>query len=202
MNPQPRINPDDTRARIIETAQTLFRRLGFAKLTVADIANELGMSPANIYRFFPSKSAIVESICQCCLGELEKKVWAIARGKGPAAQRLEQLVLAVFAYHRENLLQEQRVADIVQFALEASWDVVHAHQNVVRNGFELILRDGIDTGEFEPVDPAETARLIFRSLIGYMHPALISQALSAGEDLETEARAAVRFVLRAVTPRT
>lgn len=73
MNTQVRSKPDDTRARIIETAFALFRRLGFAKTAVADIASELGMSPANIYRFFPSKIAIVQAICQRCLGEVEER---------------------------------------------------------------------------------------------------------------------------------
>ncbi len=36
--PKPQPKPDDTRARIMETAETLFRRLGFAKTAVADIA--------------------------------------------------------------------------------------------------------------------------------------------------------------------
>ena len=52
MNPQVRTKPDDTRERIMEAAEALFRRLGFAKTAVADIAAELKMSPANIYRFF------------------------------------------------------------------------------------------------------------------------------------------------------
>jgi AcrR family transcriptional regulator len=38
MNAQLKAKPDDTRARIIETAEALFRRLGFAKTAVADIA--------------------------------------------------------------------------------------------------------------------------------------------------------------------
>ena len=58
MNAQLKAKPDDTRARIIETAEALFRRLGFAKTAVADIAAELGMSPANVYRFFASKNAM------------------------------------------------------------------------------------------------------------------------------------------------
>ena len=82
MNPQVKTKPDDTRARIMETAEALFRRLGFAKTAVADIAAELGMSPANVYRFFPSKNAIVEAICQRCLSELEEKAWAVARSRG------------------------------------------------------------------------------------------------------------------------
>ena len=109
VNVKPR--PEETRARIMDTAETLFRRFGFAKTTVADIASELDMSPANVYRFFPSKTAIVQAICQRCLGELEAKIWAVARSRDAASQRLERLVLEVLAYHKENLLEEQRVSD-------------------------------------------------------------------------------------------
>ena len=87
MRTQVRTKPDETRARIVETADTLFRRLGFAKTAVADIAAELGMSPANVYRFFPSKTAIVQAICQRCLSQVEEAAWAIARSKVPAAER-------------------------------------------------------------------------------------------------------------------
>ena len=79
MFPAVKTRPEDTRARIMDTAETLFRSIGFAKTTVADIASELGMSPANVYRFFPSKTAIVQAICQRCLGELEVKIWAASR---------------------------------------------------------------------------------------------------------------------------
>jgi AcrR family transcriptional regulator len=42
----------DQRQQIVETAERLFREIGFQKTTVADIARELRMSPANIYRFY------------------------------------------------------------------------------------------------------------------------------------------------------
>jgi AcrR family transcriptional regulator len=89
---QVKTKPDDTRVRIMDAAEALFRRLGFGKTAVADIAGELRMSPANVYRFFPSKNAIVEAICQRCLSEVEENAWAIARSKAPASQRLERLV--------------------------------------------------------------------------------------------------------------
>src|ERR1051326_2223063 len=109
MNPQPKLKPDDTRARIMQAADALFRRLGYAKTAVADIAGELGMSPANVYRFFPSKNAIVEAICQRCLSELDEKAWAVARSRGSAASRIERLFLEVLKYHLENLITEKRV---------------------------------------------------------------------------------------------
>src|ERR1044072_8386745 len=100
MNPQLKTRPDDTRARIIDTADALFRRLGFAKTAVADIAAELGMSPANVYRFFPSKNAIVEAICQRCLNELDSKAWAGVRSPGTAASRLEQTFVGSLKHRR------------------------------------------------------------------------------------------------------
>src|SRR5215472_15222965 len=104
MNPQVKTRSDDTKARIMDAAEMLFRRLGFAKTAVADIAGELGMSPANVYRFFPSKNAIVEAICQRCLAEVEDKAWAVARGRGSAADRMERMILDIFTYHRDNFI--------------------------------------------------------------------------------------------------
>jgi AcrR family transcriptional regulator len=193
--------PEDTRARIMDTADALFRRLGYAKTAVADIAAELGMSPANVYRFFPSKIAIVQAICQRCLNELEQKVWTVARSRAPAGQRLEKLVLEILAYHKENLLVDQKVNDIVMVAMEENWDSIMAHKEVQRTAVELILRDGIESGEFEPVDPRETSAVIMRSFVSFCHPVLIAQCLQDGHDLEAEARALMRFQVRAITPR-
>src|SRR5438552_7259717 len=153
MNPQVKLRPDDTRARIMETADALFRRMGFAKTAVADIAAELGMSPANVYRFFASKNAIVEAICQRCLAEVEEKGWAVARSKASATARMERLILEILAYHKENLLTEQRVNDIVLVAIEHSWDAIQAHKTTMHTMVEVIVRDGIAAGEFAAVDP-------------------------------------------------
>src|SRR5712672_2690820 len=191
MNAQIRTKPDHTRERIMETAETLFRRMGFAKTAVADIAAELRMSPANIYRFFDSKIAIVEAICRRCLSAVEEKAWAVARSKGPAGQRMERLILEILAYHKENLLIEHRVHEMVLFAMDHMWDTIRAHKEVMRNVTELILRDGIESGEFEPVEPRPTADLIMRSVLCFTHPLLIGQCLEEGHDLEAEARASV-----------
>jgi AcrR family transcriptional regulator len=199
---QPKHKPEDTHARIMDTAEALFRRLGYAKTAVADIATELGMSPANIYRFFPSKNAIVEAICRRCLGELDEKAWAVARSKAPAAARLERLVLEILRYHLENFTSEKRVHDIVLIAIEDNWDAIQAHKGVIRNVIELILRDGVDTGEFTPMDAPETAQLMMVSLIAFMHPLVIAQMLQDDADLEAAARGTVQFLIRAIAKRS
>ena len=201
MNPQVRAKPDDTRARIMAAAEALFRRLGFAKTTVADIAAELEMSPANVYRFFSSKNAIVEAICKHCLTEVEEMAWTVARSKASGAERMERLILEILAYHKENFVSEQRVNELVVAAIEGSWDAIKAHKQNMQNVAELILRDGIAAGEFEPVEPGPTAELIMRSVVCFTHPLLIGQCVEEGQDVEAEARASIRFLLRAITPK-
>jgi AcrR family transcriptional regulator len=199
---QVKTKPDDTRARIMEAAEGLFRRLGFAKTAVADIAAELKMSPANVYRFFPSKNAIIEAICQRCLAECEERAWAVARSRGSAAERTERLVLEILAYHKENHLTDQRVNDMVLAAIELSWGAIRAHKEHIRMVLEAILREGIERGDFEPVDPRETSRLMMISLVHFCHPVLVAEYLQDQGDIEADARASVRFLLRAITPRS
>jgi len=67
------------------------------------------------------------------------------------------------------------------------------------NVTELILRDGIEAGEFKPVDPHVSAGLIMRSVVCFTHPLMLGQCIEEGEDVETEARASIRFVLSAIT---
>ena len=195
---QAKPTPEDTRARIAETAEALFRRLGFHKTTVADIAAELGMSPANVYRFFPSKDAIVEAICRRFLGELEDKSWAVARSRGSAASRLERMILDVLANNKRNFLSEQRVHDMVLNAIEHSWSTIEAHKESQRAIAEFIIRDGVEAGEFEVDDPREAARLLMRSMVAFLHPVLVSQCISDEPDVEAAARAQFRFVIRAI----
>jgi TetR/AcrR family transcriptional regulator, repressor for uid operon len=59
-----RPNGDSERhARIVEAAQRAFVKLGFHAATMQNVAEEAGMSAGNLYRYFPSKEALVEGLC-------------------------------------------------------------------------------------------------------------------------------------------
>jgi Tetracyclin repressor-like, C-terminal domain len=111
------------------------------------------------------------------------------------------LFLEILSYHKDNLLIEKRVHDMVLVAIEQNWNAILAHKETMRTAVELILRDGIEAGEFERVDPRETSHFFMQSLVGFCHPVLVAQSLQDGHDLESEARDSVRFLLRAITPR-
>ena len=54
---------DSRRERIIEAAERAFVRHGFHAATMQHVAEEAAMSAGNLYRYFPSKEAIVEALC-------------------------------------------------------------------------------------------------------------------------------------------
>jgi TetR/AcrR family transcriptional repressor of uid operon len=54
----------DRRAEILEAAQRCFVRSGFHQTSMQEICAEAGMSAGNLYRYFPSKEAIIAGIAE------------------------------------------------------------------------------------------------------------------------------------------
>ena len=61
--PSQRRTDDSRRERILEAAERAFVRHGFHAATMSHVAEAADMSAGNLYRYFPSKEAIVEALC-------------------------------------------------------------------------------------------------------------------------------------------
>lgn len=181
MNPPASTAQEDraaaTRLRILEVAEGLFRTLGYQKTAVADIARELGMSPANVYRFFASKSAINEAITDRLLGGITAELGAIAEGPGAAADRLRGMLRLLHARHLALFFSQKRMHDMVSAAMSEHWGVIAAFIERIEAAMGRVVADGTARGEFAPLDPATTARLLKQATLCWTHPVLISDAL-------------------------
>lgn len=60
---------DDSRARIVATAVEAFRTRSYAEVSMADIAEAAGMAKGNLYRFFPSKEALLSAAIEALLAD-------------------------------------------------------------------------------------------------------------------------------------
>jgi TetR/AcrR family transcriptional regulator, repressor for uid operon len=67
-----RLADAERRLRILEAAERAFVGNGFHATTMQHVADEAGMSAGNLYRYFPSKEAIVEGLCELDQAELAK----------------------------------------------------------------------------------------------------------------------------------
>src|SRR3569832_1481300 len=54
----------DRRAEILDAAERCFARAGFHQSSMQEICAEAGMSPGNLYRYFPSKESLIAGISE------------------------------------------------------------------------------------------------------------------------------------------
>lgn len=168
-------NADDRVPVILDVAERLFREIGYAKTTMADIAQELRLSSASIYRFFPSKAAINDAICRRMLAELHLAMRGIAAGPGDVADRIKALILGTYRLHRDMLTDARRVHEMVEAAMAESWDAVEEHKRVCSDIYAGLVQQGIDQGEFPAVDPDAVAEALTCATAALCHPTMIAQ---------------------------
>lgn len=173
--------PTDSRAKILTEAERLFRHYGYSKTTMADIADGCGMSAANLYRFFPSKLALVEAICSRITSEIERRLYAIVRAEEPASVRLGLFIKETHEHTLENLLDHRKVHEMVVVAMEEQWHVVHAHLDRVTLYIGEIIKDGIAAGEFRQQDVRRVAKCIHSAMACLCHPMIVAQKLDDEE---------------------
>src|SRR5262249_21650517 len=142
----------DTRERILVVAERLFRQIGYQKTTVADIAKELRMSPANVYRFFDSKKAIHEGVARTLMGEVEVEAQRIAGAPGPATTRLSDLMKTVNRMNTERYVGDSKLHEMVEIAIQEDWDVCTAHMEMICSTIGQVIGQGAVSGEFDVPD--------------------------------------------------
>lgn len=163
----------DTRTRILQTADRLYRQIGYQKTTVADIARELGMSPANVYRFFRSKDEINDAVGRLLLGEVLAAMTEIAASDGPAGERLRAIFTTLERMNTERFTVEKKLHDLVAVALTENWRIVFDYVDRMDAVIASVIADGMARGEFRSGDPKGVARCLHTAMIRYSHPRLM-----------------------------
>src|SRR5215475_7836662 len=167
----------DTRERILVVAERLFRQIGYQKTTVADIAKELRMSPANVYRFFESKKAIHEGVARGLMGEVEDAAKAIVDRHGPAAERLREMITTVNRMNTERYVGDAKMHEMVEIAMEESWDVCVVNMQLTTENIAGVIAQGAASGEFSVTDVPTAALCVCTSMMRFFHPQMIAQCV-------------------------
>jgi TetR/AcrR family transcriptional regulator, repressor for uid operon len=85
---------------ILAAAERAFARHGFHAATMQHVAVEAGMSPGNLYRYFRSKDAIVEGLCERDQEELAGDFVSLAA--------TDDVVAGIEALLRRRLIEKPR----------------------------------------------------------------------------------------------
>ncbi len=82
----------EDRQRIVEVASRHFRQVGISKVTLDEIASELGMSKKTMYKFFPSKEDLLTEVVHGVMSGLRTRVEATVASDKSFAEKASELL--------------------------------------------------------------------------------------------------------------
>jgi AcrR family transcriptional regulator len=188
----------DTRDRILEVAERLFRQIGYQKTTVGDIAKELRMSPANVYRFFESKKAIHQAVARVLMGEVELEAQRIVVRPGPVLERFRELLTTIHRMNSERYVGDSKLHEMVEVAMQEDWDVCVTHMECICGVIGQMIAQGAASGEFEAPDLQLASLCACTAMMRFFHPQMIAQcATKPGPSIDQM----IDFVIAGLSPR-
>lgn len=189
----------DTRDRILEVAERLFRQIGYQKTTVGDIAKELKMSPANVYRFFESKKAIHQAVARSLMAEVELEAQRIVARPGPVKERFRELLTTIHRMNTERYVGDNKLHEMVEIAMQEDWEVCTAHMQLITTIIGQMIAQGAASGEFDAPDLQLAAMCAAMAMMRFFHPEMIAQcATKPGPTIDQM----IDFVIAGLSPRS
>ena len=87
------------RDHIVASAIELFRKKSFHTIGMREIAKEAGISPASIYRYFPSQDDLYAEILLLRLPGLEQELKKYSKGDSLLTKKIAEITIGYFLTH-------------------------------------------------------------------------------------------------------
>ncbi len=186
--------------RLVDLAAEHVRRYGLRRTTIVGIAQEAGMSHANVYRYFPSKEALIDAVLDQWLKPIEKGARDIADGPDPAVDKLERLASAVFRAYRRKLDEDTAIFQIFAEASAAGRPIARRHRNRIGAEFHRVVEEGTSGGSFQVGDQRGAVFLLADALGRFLNPVNVALDREVpASQLENRMDQIVRILLNAFT---
>ena len=159
---------------ILNAAQARFLRYGYTKTTMAEIADDVGMSAANLYRYFDNKQDIAAACASRFMSARLQRMRHIVRDSSLSPPRkIVAYALALVAHTHEMADEDSLWGEMVEMITRERPRLVHDKIKTHQALLAEILSAGNDTGEFEIDDVIETARAVYTALVVFDVPLFI-----------------------------
>src|SRR4051794_549914 len=145
------------------------------------------MSHANVYRFFKTKSEILDAIIDEWLTKLQAIVEEIAGRRASAADRIRAVVLELHRKRKQKLKEDAGVFETYRRVIELRPEVAAQRREKVINVFRRLIDEGIAAGEFGVVDSLTAARALKDATSLFLDPILMPAAQTETTDQRAQA---------------
>ena len=190
---------EKTDAAVREAALTLIARFGYEAVSMRQLAAEVGVQAAAIYRYYPTKEDLLQSLL---LEHMEKLIagWeATDLGEGDLVERLAAFVRHHVGFHiarrHSTHVSNMELRSLSPERLTAILKLRSAYEKNLRQ----ILREGAEADMFDIDDVGLTAMAIIQMITGVIVWFRPDERLSVEEVTDTYLKMTLRLVGAAIT---
>jgi AcrR family transcriptional regulator len=187
---------------ILDATDRLLARFGYKKMTVEDIAVEVGIGKGTIYLHFTSKEEIVLSHVDRIVDRVKQRLQEIAASDAPAAERLREMMLTRVLFRFDSIQHYTQSLNDLLSALRPGLLARRAmYFESEAEIFAKLLVAGRETGEFDFQDEKATACALLQATNGLLPYSLSTTELGAREEVEQRAGDVADLVMRGLLNR-
>jgi AcrR family transcriptional regulator len=143
---------EESRNRIVEAATKLFRRNGFHRTVIKDIAQELGVSQGHIYQYISKKEDILVLILDRAVQDYKEKLFDIPAGDGTPVDRIRAAMRSYYlildGHHEKTNVLYNQVSNLDP----SDRKIFDQVEREVSELFQSLIDEGIEQGLFAEVD--------------------------------------------------
>ncbi len=152
------------RKEIFSTSVHLFLEKGFNETSMLEIARAAGLGKSTLYDYYSSKEEILVSYFKDAIMQITERAQVIIQQKLSASETLKEIMQMHLEYLVESKqiflklsLEAQRLSPESQVEIQRGR---HDYQDMLRT----LVDEGIQLGEFRPINSLFAARSIFSLL--------------------------------------
>lgn len=190
---------DSKKDLILQTARKLLASNGFAKTTLEDIANALGMKKSSLYYYYPNKDALLDDVMK---HEEENYCLIVNEALKQSTSTIDKILnyeKAKFDYIRETIKLHEISTSIF---LEIKSKMFKHIQLLYKNEIDMlkkILDEGVKKKEIKKCDTTKVAELILTMSEALRHRELYFASFSVNKTIDfSKAVSEITFAIKLI----
>lgn len=193
---------DPPKVRILSVASQLLQRHGMRRFRVVDVAEAAGMTHPNVYRYFTSRTALLDELVAQWLRPLEERVQTVVAAPDPVPDKLERMVTAVSRSYRLAKLEEPALFEAFAAAMAARRGVARKHRLKLQRAFDRVVDEGIASGVIVLRERAKAQALLQDCVWRFTDPQSILTDQDEGRTYEARLSRVLEAAISSMTSRS
>jgi len=169
------LEENEIKEKILHKAAEMFLQFGFSRVTMEEIAVELGMSKKTLYRFFPGKEQLLREMIngmKCKFEDYVQELWG-----NTEMSFLEKLKNLMNYISNQPSAFRGPLSHDLQKNFPLLWEEINESRKTHSlQKFNLLLSEGIEKGVFRyDIDQQVVVLLFMNAIQGILNPDVLSQ---------------------------